>query len=166
MNEFELQLAYDRRTETMGRLMEQNEALTEQNEKLHKWNVEKEKRIAELSGTTVNGVAPYLWPPNRRTAEDSNEKAVSLMRQHVASYTGIDAHRHNCLDLCRRIETANTRILELEAENAALEADVLALARRLLFEPADSFAPESWEAMDRWRFEAMGGCWKGEPEHE
>lgn len=90
MDNFELQLAYDRRGETIGWLQEQNEAVIDQNGKLHAWNVEKEKRIHQL-----------------------------------------------------------------EAKNAALKADVLALARRLLFEPADSFAPESWEAMDRWRFEAM-----------
>lgn len=84
-----------------------------------------QKRIAELEGRTVNGIVLETWPPNRRTPEDSNAKAIALMRQHVASYKSIDAHRHNCLDLCRRIE-----LLEEELSHEEQRASVLEKALR------------------------------------
>lgn len=74
------------------------------------------KEVARLDGSTVNGRSPETWPPNRRTPDDSNEKAIALMRQHVASYSSIDAHRHNCLDLCCRLETAEAKLAAIGEE--------------------------------------------------
>jgi len=52
---------------------------------------------------------------NVMTPEHSSAEAIQQMQNHVDSYNSLSRHRHNCLELCRRLSEAEATIGRIEA---------------------------------------------------
>ena len=52
---------------------------------------------------------------NVMTDKNTTKEMIQQMRDHVASYKSLSTGRHNCLELCRRLEELEAQVRRAEA---------------------------------------------------
>ena len=53
---------------------------------------------------------PNYRMPDVMTPENTTREVIEQMQGHVDSYLSLSRHRHNCLELCRRLEDAEAQL--------------------------------------------------------